>query len=747
MVINKKIKRTIMENKSQYMGTLLLIILSCVLFTMFNLLSSNISSISSSFEKNYNQEDADFILDKRLNNLDSLKAKFNMDIEETLTVDYTMSNNNILRTFSQNTKINIPAIIEGKNLNGNDILIDPAYAKANALNINDHIKIYGKSFKISGFMSLPNYIYPLKSKTDLINDSNSFGIGVISKKDFSNFKGENSFYSIKFNDSEGNVDSKILQFKNYLKSQDIIVLQWTNTSENPRVTYVSAKLNSIDQISSSMPIALLLLTCILTGAVIWRMLKKESAIIGTLYALGYNKGKITKHYLMYPLPIAFTGGLIGTVLGAIFSKPMVNLMLQYFNMPMDSINFTAKYIVSSILLPVIFLGTCSYFVIRSTLKYSPIQLIRNNYGKNKVGFMERKLKLDRFKFSTKFKIREQLRNIPRSIFLLFGVIFATMFLLFGFAAKSSMDYLMKDAFNESFKYNYAYIFNSIQSGEPTAGEAFCEIPLNLKYDNKMNITLYGISPNSKYVSLKDSAGNKLDTDKVIVTRPLADKLGLGPNDTVNVINKLDSKEYNIKIDDIAETYLGQYVYMPIEKFDHMFGYLPHSYMGLWSSDKLKISEDKLLTTASVEDIKKSFNAMIQPLKLTIGSISVISFIIGLIVIYVVTSLIIEENRKNIGLLKILGYRKKEIYSLILNSSSLMVFVGYILGIPLILVFLNSLFNSATKDMSISFPVTINYIYIILGFIIIYLTYELSKTLNRKKINRISMTDSLKSENE
>ena len=139
--------------------------------------------------------------------------------------------------------------------------------------------------------------------------------------------------------------------------------------------------------------------------------------------------------------------------------------------------------------------------------------------------------------------------------------------------------------------------------------------------------------------------------------------------------------------------------------------------------------------------------MIQPLKLTIGSISVISFIIGLIVIYVVTSLIIEENRKNIGLLKILGYRKKEIYSLILNSSSLMVFAGYILGIPLILVFLNSLFNSAAKDMSISFPVTINYIYIILGFIIIYLTYELSKALNRKKINRISMTDSLKSENE
>ena len=47
-------------------------------------------------------------------------------------------------------------------------------------------------------------------------------------------------------------------------------------------------------------------------------------------------------------------------------------------------------------------------------------------------------------------------------------------------------------------------------------------------------------------------------------------------------------------------------------------------------------------------------------------------------------------------------------------------------------------------MNVSFPVTINYIYVIVGFIIIYLTYELSKLLSRKKINKISMSEALKS---
>ena len=65
---------------------------------------------------------------------------------------------------------------------------------------------------------------------------------------------------------------------------------------------------------------------------------------------------------------------------------------------------------------------------------------------------------------------------------------------------------------------------------------------------------------------------------------------------------------------------------------------------------------------------KAFNAKTQPLQVTVGVISFTAFIIGIIVIYVVTSLIIEENKGNISLMKVFGYRRKEVNSLILNSS-------------------------------------------------------------------------------
>jgi len=126
------------------------------------------------------------------------------------------------------------------------------------------------------------------------------------------------------------------------------------------------------------------------------------------------------------------------------------------------------------------------------------------------------------------------------------------------------------------------------------------------------------------------------------------------------------------------------------------------------------------------------------------SLPLMAFMIGLIVIYVVTSLIIEENKETISLLKIFGYRKKEVNSLILNSSSGIIVIGYLLGIPLILASMSMMFKSLTESVNLAMPVTISYPYIIVGFIIIYLTYTLAKALSRRKINQISMGEALQS---
>lgn len=744
MIINKKIKRTMLENKSEYLGSVFLIVISCLLYTMLNQLSSNMINITSLFEKNYVQEDANFVTGNKLNNVQQLESKFNSRIEQASTFDYAVSKDKTLRIFSENTKVNIPAITKGKNLRGNGILVDPAFGKANKLKIGDEIKIFDKSFKIDGFVSLPNYIYLLKSENDIVTNSNVFGIAVISKDDFNKFSRGNNYYSIKFNESKVSVADQSWKFRDYLKSENTIITQWSDISENKRVTFVNAKIEGISKISSSMPISILILTCILTGIVIWRLLKRESVIIGTLYAQGYRRKEIRNHYLMYPLWVALTGGIVGTILGAILLKPMLGVMVSYYNMPINSINFDLKYVIISILLPVFFLCLSGYIVLNKELSYSPVELMRGGREKSKVNFIERKLKLDKLKFQTKFKIRQQLRSLSRLIFLLLGVVMATMLLLLGFTAKSSIDYLMKDNLRNTFKFQHEYVYNSLHEEKPPSNvETFSASTFMLKSDSKTIFKVTGISPVSKYISLKDKKGVNLSTDKVIITKPLAEKIKLMPGDTIQVINKLDSREYAITVGSIAETYIGEYIFMPISQFNEMLKYPAGSYVGLWSKVKLDIPNKMLYSSESVDDSIKAFNATTQPLQMTVGVISFMAFIIGLMVIYVVTSLVIEENKINISLMKVFGYRRKEVNSLILDSSSIIIVIGYIIGIPLVLSYMRVLFKSLTESVNMTLPVTISYFYILIGFVVVYLTYEISKALSRKKIDRISMSEALK----
>jgi putative ABC transport system permease protein len=279
---------------------------------------------------------------------------------------------------------------------------------------------------------------------------------------------------------------------------------------------------------------------------------------------------------------------------------------------------------------------------------------------------------------------------------------------------------------------------------PAKGEPFLELPFTLSSDEQVGITIYGVSPNSQFVTFEDQSGNPIDMNQVVITKALADKLNVNLNDSIKVASKLDAKEYSITVDKIAESYVGSYIYLPEESFNKMFGLPTGSYMGLWSDEKLNIPTDQLLGVVTKNEIQNAFTVMMEPIQSMIGVMAFMAFLIGLIVIYVVTSMMIEENKENISLMKILGYRKREVYSLILNSSSFSVILGYILGVPLLLASLNEMFRSLTKEMSISLPITISYSYLIAGFAIIYITYEVSKALSKKKINRISMNEILKS---
>lgn len=696
------------------------------------------------YEKNYVQEDASFTTDKSMDNLSELESASDAIIEEGKSFDYALPEGSTLRVFTKNDKINIPAIIEGNELKGSgEILLNPAFAAAGNYNVGDVVTILDKQFTIVGFMALPNYIYPLKMETDLLYSPKDFGIAVIGKNDFTALGKGSSFYAVKFNHSDENDRARSMKFTELLKSHGIDITQWTDIGVNIRVSGADAKFGSASLMGKAMPTAFFLLTAILLGNVIGRMIKRESVIAGALYALGYKRRELYAHYLKFPIAVAAIGGVLGTVLGLFTVRPMMSVYFTLFDIPMTGINFSPAVIILSLLLPVLFLGFSGFLVIRKELKHSPAELMKGNKDKSKVNFLESRFKLEKLKFALKFKIREQFRSLSRLVLLLVGCSVATLLLLFGFFLKSGMDYFLKIEVEKAQNYRYEYVFDSPRTKPaPADAEPFAVSKFLLPGNDNKVFHVAGYLPDSNISTITDESGARLRIDKIIITKPIAEKLGAKPGDTITIVRKSDYQEFSLTVGSIADS-LNMTIMMPIAEYNEMFGMPEGSYNELFSNELLDIPENEQYKVYSIEDKISAIQSLMAPLAAMVVFIAAIAFIIGMIIIYVVTSMIVEENKSTISLMKIFGYRKKEVNSLILNSSTIVVVVGYILGLLLTFASVRGLLKALEDSLSFAMPVTIAPLYVVFGFIVVMLSYELSKLFCKKKANAVPMSEALK----
>jgi putative ABC transport system permease protein len=731
-----------MEHKAQYIGALVMVMVSCLLFVAMMMVSNNLDSMFNDFSSNNVLGDAEFQVERPLD-ITMLESKFDAKIEKSSMVDYDLNPGQTLRIFAENSRVNIHEVVEGNELSSKGILIDKLFAGANGLSIGDSLSIQGRKYEINGYMVLPNYIYIIKSKEEMINDPKTFGIAVLSKENQSTIEGGYEFYSVRFNNRE-NVHQQEVELKAYLLSQGTNILKWESTENNNKVTVVAMEVKTLSSMSKAVPGSLLLLTVILLSILIKRMIKRESVVVGTLYAQGYRKKELIMHYMTFSIIISLLGGIIGALAGFGLVKPMINFLMMAFTMPHEKIIYTLYPVMISLLAPAIFICSASFFVINGLLKKTPAELMKGIKSSDKSNLFEKKLKLDRFKFKTKFQIREQVRNLSRSGFLLFGVIVATILLLYGLTLQSSLDYMLNEGIASLYNLKYEYVYNELkQEAPPTGFEQFNAIYVTPDFDRNSNFAIIGALPDTLRLNIKNLKGEKIVPDKVIITNILSNKLDIKKGDEITVISDEDLSKYTIKIEEIADSAAGEFMFMPLDDLNAMTGYPAGSYIGIWGDEKLEFGKGEIRSTKSMDAIAAGIKNLIVQTGIMVYGLTISSFFLGLIIIFIVTGLIIEENRNTISLIKVFGYKKKEVNKLILDSNTYVVILGYILGVPILVTSVSALMQSLTDSMQMMIPVHLNIWYIVFGFVVVMFTYESAKFLSKRKINKIPMSEALK----
>lgn len=161
MKLNKSILRVMKENWRQYIGMLYLIILSVFLFVSLTLTAQNLRYNKDLYVKNNVQEDLAFHTVNRVEDISKIEYKYDLKMQETLVKEYKYDEKTV-RLFTPNEKVNITAVLEGTMPKVGEIALDPQFAKANNLTIGDEYNIDNSSYRISGYIGMPNYAYILE---------------------------------------------------------------------------------------------------------------------------------------------------------------------------------------------------------------------------------------------------------------------------------------------------------------------------------------------------------------------------------------------------------------------------------------------------------------------------------------------------------------------------------------------------------------------------------------------------------
>ncbi|APM39629.1 ABC transporter permease [Clostridium kluyveri] len=732
MILNKRILREFKDNIVKYIGMMLLVLISSMAIVGFANSSDCIIESGREAASKNNIEDGNFEVKSQLNNgiLEKIR-KLGVTVDENFYVDYKINDNQKIRLFKERKNINKVSMVEGENSRQNGrVIIDTHFGEENNYTLGSSLEIGNKKYIIEGYAAAPDYTLVIEKLGDVVANSKNFGIGFLTSKDFIELKDKKYSYTFKLNGISYHKVKNILQ-------RDGKLISFINSTDNPRINGYMHDSQRNKNIAVMFGFILFIMIAFMISMSIINNIDKESPTIGALYALGYIKKELLRHFMILPIIIVSLGAIAGTCIGFIIEASFSQTITTYYSLPVIRRVYPPYLFFTGIVVPVIIVIIVNYKTLSERLKSSPLQLLRREKKQNKLNT----IKIKKFKFITKFRLREFLREIKGNIILFCGMSIATFLLVFGIGINTGISTYVKNIENES-KFEYTYILKlpiEITENKRTEKTTFKNLSIYYKIlSQDMDIVLQGIKEDTNFYDFKI----KDDDPGLYISESIGKKFGLQVGDFINLKDTTETKIYNLKVKGTVKYSSGLYVFMNQKQLNSLINESKYYFNGYISKDKLNINEDYIYSFTTNKNVIKSAKSMTSIMLPMIVIIIVISTMLFVISLYLLLKLMIDKSTLSISLVKIFGFNKKEIDKLYLSTSLYTVIFTSIVAVPLSYIALKAIYPSLIANMQsyLQIGLTIkDYCFIA---VVILGSYFTSITLLKKYINKISLSEAL-----
>lgn len=425
-------------------------------------------------------------------------------------------------------------------------------------------------------------------------------------------------------------------------------------------------------------ILMVLFTYVISVFVIHNI-EKESSVIGALYALGVTRGQLLFHYLLNPLLISFLGGAVGCILG--FSEYgtgwQMGDSIAYYSLPPMRIVTPGYLLFYSLIMPPVTAAVVNYLVINKKLKCTALSLLRNEQTAGKAGRIQN-MNLGNMKFLLRFQIRQMLREIRSAFAVVIGMFICLLILMMSIDC-AVLCINFGNACLEETKYAYMYTYKYPTEDVPDGGTpAYVENLKKEAYGYNLDVTVLGIDDGNPYFPIV-TADKK---NEIVISSAAAQKFGVKVGDKLVLSDEVNERDYAFTVKNIVNFTSGVYVFLDRDVMQELFDQEDDYYNVVFADHALDIDNGRLYATVSKENVEESsqiFTDMMGPMVVMLVAISALIF---MIVMYLMMKVMIDRSAFSISLMKVFGYRRREIRRLYLDGNFYVILLGALICVPL-----------------------------------------------------------------
>lgn len=600
-----------------------------------------------------------------------------------------------IRVYGERNEVDLYDLLSGrKPENAHEIIIDRMHADNAGIKIGDTVKADGAEFEVVGLASFTDYITLFENNTDTMFDALTFDVGMVTDEGFARISTSiHANYAFTYKNTPADIYEEKTLSDHFLKA--LITQAATAEKETEIKDYVPAYANHAitfaeEDLGSDMAmcgVILYVLTAVLAfifAVNISSMLEKEASSIGTLRASGFTKGELLRYYMSAPLLVVILAAILGNVLGyTVFKDIAVGMYYLSYSLPTYETLWTPEAFLRTTIVPFILMLMINFVVIVRMLRLSPLKFLRHDLKKTR---RKKAVRLPRWSFFRRFRLRVFLQNIPNYLMMFVGISFVMLLLSLVVGLPSTLSYYQETMPGMMFAKEQVILtdFKDDDSeiiGTDTEGaEPFSMGTLEYRTEQfNEGITIYGITDNSRYIQLSEQKND----DDMIISSAFANKYHLEVGDSFTLHEKYENKQYTWNVAEIYDYNAALSVFMSNSCFNMIFERDADAFTGYLSDETISdIDEKQIIKRITSEDMTKIANQLDHSFGNYIVYFQYICVIIAAIMLYLLTKIIIEKNERPIAMVKILGYNDDEIARLYLVTTAIVVIITELIAMVL-----------------------------------------------------------------